>query len=308
MTDTRRDMLMKEYSEISANFRLLTDIRFKLLAFLPIVAGASVLVGGDNPKVVAFSLFGLVVTLGLMTYNTRNDQLYDTLIARAAAIERHLDDPDGAFANRPRAWLEFRPAGFRWPVNHRRAVGTIYLASIALWLFGVINSATLAFHDYFSADGTAPIWQPLVSIVASVSVTLGCAAWIKCRGNKREKWLRALAHNVVNQVAQSSFDDLTTKCRDEIPIAQLADLFAKPRSTVKTRLLGFLRKPSSDADLSAKPRSTVENRLSFLSGLSPDARGHFVSTGADTWSAVLTVAFVTDFAPEWLYDCATERR
>jgi hypothetical protein len=262
MTDTRRDMLMKEYSEISANFRLLTDIRFKLLAFLPIAAGASALVaGGDHPKlpVAAFWLFGLVVTLGLMTYNTRNDQLYDTLVARAAAIERRLDDPDGAFANRPRAWLEFRPAGFRWPVNHRRAVGTIYLASIALWLFGVINSATLAFHDYFSAeageaetplkqvpgaaDGTATIWQPLASIVIAVSITLVGAALIRRR--RTESWgsLRALARDVVNRVAQSSSDeatgsgpDPTTMCRDEILVGKLAELSAEPRSTVETRL------------------------------------------------------------------------
>ena len=51
------------------------------------------------------SLFGLVVTLGLVTYDTRNDQLYNKLVSRASTIERNLGLPDGSFANRPQASL-----------------------------------------------------------------------------------------------------------------------------------------------------------------------------------------------------------
>src|SRR4051794_14592416 len=105
MSSCRREMLLKEYSEVLSAFRMLTDIRFRLLAFLPIAAGASSqIVASRKPdaSTLIFSLFGLAVTFGLVTYNARNDQLYDTLIARAASIERRLDDPDGAFSNRPR--------------------------------------------------------------------------------------------------------------------------------------------------------------------------------------------------------------
>ena len=67
------EALLKEYGEVSNNFRLLTDIRFKLLAFLPIAAAA---LKSDNASLpgLALSLFGLVVTIGLVTYNRRNDQ------------------------------------------------------------------------------------------------------------------------------------------------------------------------------------------------------------------------------------------
>ena len=92
------------------------------------------------------ALFGLAVTLSLVTYNKRNDQLYDALVGRAAAIERELGVPDGAFAHRPTNWLSFGIWPLKWPVNHRHSVSGVYGAIIALWLF-------LALEGVFSATG-----------------------------------------------------------------------------------------------------------------------------------------------------------
>src|SRR5215212_10743116 len=143
----RQDVLLKEYSEISNNFRTLTDIRFKLLALLPIAAAAAAALKPEEPSTMelALSLFGLVVTIGLVTYNARNDQLYDDLVGRAADIERSLNIPDGAFANRSRSWLRI-PFLIEWKIDHRTAVSTIYGASIALWLFGVLRSGLYVFY------------------------------------------------------------------------------------------------------------------------------------------------------------------
>src|SRR5687768_17184845 len=128
--DQRRDILLKEYDKVLENFHNLTEIRFKLLAFLPISAVVgSGFVGFQADKVgthgLVFFLFGLAATIGVAIYNTRNDQLYDELVDRAAEIERLLGLPDGAFAHRPQAWR--RVSGVK--IDHRTGVGIIYGAS-----------------------------------------------------------------------------------------------------------------------------------------------------------------------------------
>jgi hypothetical protein len=141
----RRDALVKEYGEVAGSFRLLTDIRFKLLAFLPLAAGAAAALlsagsgrsGAAEAAALALSLFGLLVTLALATYNDRNDQFYDTLVGRGASIERQLGLYDGAFANRPADWFKVKLPVITWTVNHRFPVGLIYQASVGLWLFSV---------------------------------------------------------------------------------------------------------------------------------------------------------------------------
>ena len=136
MPETNPQALLIEYEQVNSNFRVLTDIRFKLLALLPIAAAVAILLRDDYNVVVGwvFSCFGLLVTAGIATYNERNDQLYDELIGRAATIERSLGLPDGSFNHRPRPWLEYKILGVSWKVNHGSGIGLIYVSTIALWL------------------------------------------------------------------------------------------------------------------------------------------------------------------------------
>src|SRR4051812_39483311 len=146
----RREALLKEYGEVSSNFRTLTDIRFRLLTLLPIAAAATAAFKTDalSPGRLPLSLFGLVATIGLVSYNARNDQLYDELVGRAAAIERSLGLQDGAFANRPTSWLSFPVGPWSWEVNHRLAIATLYMATVAFWLFMAIETMlTHAWQD-----------------------------------------------------------------------------------------------------------------------------------------------------------------
>lgn len=90
--------LTLEYAQVNENFRTLSDIRFKLLAFVPTLAGAAVFllsrfldVQADEPSEYAvfweIALLGFLATLGITLYDQRNTQLYDQLIVRASFLE-----------------------------------------------------------------------------------------------------------------------------------------------------------------------------------------------------------------------------
>ncbi|GJL61210.1 MAG: hypothetical protein NPIRA03_40670 [Nitrospirales bacterium] len=289
MDDHRREALLKEYGEVSSSFRLLTDIRFKLLAFLPIATAAAVGFKGDSTGIVSFtlSLFGLVATIGLVTYNARNDQLYDELVGRAASIERSLGLPDGAFANRPRPWLTFRISGVSWGVDHRTGVGTIYAASIALWLFGLLapvlefarrTYVNLGIQHFLVSDPSA--WIQVVALALAVLVTYLAARLIKSQKKQRADEMRGLAARAVKRALSV---DLTEAAND----AELVGLCAK---------------------LSDEKAETIGARARFYAAIDPESLGHYLPRASREQAASHLVALLTDLPPRWLFDCATNRR
>jgi hypothetical protein len=122
------------YSEVAAAWRQLTDVRFKLLAFLPAVSGIGLFqllspeaALSDAPrwsKALA-AAFGLFITVGLFVYDRRNSELYDDLVSRGKHLEHELGASSGVFLGR---------LGGRWPVRHDMALFTIYLTTLAAWL------------------------------------------------------------------------------------------------------------------------------------------------------------------------------
>lgn len=86
-------IVLAEYKEVVTRFRALTDIRFKLLTYLPLgTVTAAGLVSATNglSKQPAISAFAFVVTLCIATYDKRNDQHYDELVSRAAKLETNF--------------------------------------------------------------------------------------------------------------------------------------------------------------------------------------------------------------------------
>src|ERR1044071_9801307 len=87
------DTLRLDYEQTTQLMRTLTDIRFKLLAFVPTIAGASVgLVsrGHSASDRVAVGVLGLVATFGVLLYELRNSQVYHAILDHARELEQKL--------------------------------------------------------------------------------------------------------------------------------------------------------------------------------------------------------------------------
>lgn len=289
MDATRREALLKEYSEVGSNFRLLTDIRFKLLALLPIATAAAAALKGDGLGIggLGLSLFGLVATLGLATYNARNDQLYDELVGRAASIERSLGLPDGAFANRPRPWLDVPLGRLHWSIDHRIGVTTIYAASVALWAYGVLAPALefvrrvylLLGLPRFAVTDPAIVVSMFAFILAIVLTLLGTFVIGKHK-KSRAKALRAWAAEAVRTATGLTMGN----------VAESETLL------------------SLCVNLSGEGQETIRLRAQFYSKVDPESLRHYLPSGSQEVTAAHIVALLTDLPARWLFDCATNRR
>ncbi len=138
------DRLGLDYEQTHQLLRALTDVRFKLLAFVPTVAGVAVaLLGRPRPaaELLGVGLLGLIATVGVFVYELRNTQLLDALVHRAEHLERLLGlssvlgshGPGGLFHERPPRSMRF--AGFLPPIGHDRGLSLVYAAAIAGWTY-----------------------------------------------------------------------------------------------------------------------------------------------------------------------------
>lgn len=289
MNDRRREALLKEYGEVGSNFRHLSDIRFKLLAFLPIGAAAGAALKGESLGAAAFliSLFGLVVTVAVATYNARNDQLYDELIGRAASLERSLGIPDGNFANRPRPWLTIHVGAMPWKIDHRNSVATIYAASSALWLVGVLAPVLEAGRRLYIAAGfpylsTRHAASAIFLVATILSIVLVLQV-VKALREQRKKQADALRTQAAEAVSRAVGLSMTAVAGDPTLLSLCA-------------LLG------------GEARETIAARAKYYSELAPESLTHYIQGGSPLVVAAQTVALLTDLPVRWLFDTATNRR
>lgn len=90
------DNLRLDYEQTCQQIRILTDVRFKLLAFVPTLTGVAVALLEKSVTAqiaLAVSLLGLLVTLGIVIYDLRNTTIYDASIHRAKWLEVKLGLP-----------------------------------------------------------------------------------------------------------------------------------------------------------------------------------------------------------------------
>ena len=126
------DRLRLDYEQTTEVVRSLTDIRFKLLAFVPTIAGAAVGAFGSPraaAELMAVGLLGLAATLGILVYELRNSQIHAAALRHAGELEQLLElrsrtEPPGAS----------RLFGVL-PLKHDVGLALVYGAAFAGWAY-----------------------------------------------------------------------------------------------------------------------------------------------------------------------------
>jgi hypothetical protein len=133
------DRLRLDYDQTTQALRTLTDVRFRLLAFVPAVSGAAVgLLSKPRPaaELLGVGVLGLVATAGVFVYELRNSQISAAFHARAQELERRLGlgsvagAPGGLFSERP--GITQRLLGFL-TVSHGHGLALVYAAALGGW-------------------------------------------------------------------------------------------------------------------------------------------------------------------------------
>lgn len=143
--------LQFDYQQTLDQFKTLADIRFKLLAFVPTLAGAAIAFLSkvpDQKTALAVGILGFIVTIGITFYDIRNTQFYDAAVHRAKWLEALLELPvtaqgknvGGLFNERPGQKLKFF---WLFEVWHDRGLSLVYGGALGGWAY-IIANASLA--------------------------------------------------------------------------------------------------------------------------------------------------------------------
>ncbi len=135
--EENKNLLVTIYEQSCSAWKMLVDVRFKLLGLVPAVSIgvlAAVLTTRTaetftTASRLVVSLLGLASALGLFIYDRRNSELHDDLISRARKIEDELGIDTGVFRGRLKASGIFK---------HDVAINIIYGASILAWAVAVV--------------------------------------------------------------------------------------------------------------------------------------------------------------------------
>jgi len=167
------EALRLDYDQTTKFIHSFTDVRIKMLAFVPTISGAAVgLLGDPRPaaELIGISLLGLVATLGIFVYELRNAQLNDGMVQRARELERLLGLPTvqglqgagGVLAGPSSQWFA-----------HDRGWALVYSAAIAGWSY----LAAWGFLLWMLVD-SAQTAAAVIGIAVGVLVAAGLE-WIK---------------------------------------------------------------------------------------------------------------------------------
>jgi uncharacterized membrane protein len=142
----QNDYTRLAYEQTLQTYRMLADIRFKLLAFIPVVSGIAITFLTSDPETIrnnppmplVIGLLGFFVTLGIAFYDQRNSRLHDATISYARRLEEVSLPPSYGKGH----ITEMRRPGRQRlfgivEIWHDRALALIYGSVLGAWLFPV---------------------------------------------------------------------------------------------------------------------------------------------------------------------------
>jgi hypothetical protein len=146
------ERLRFDYDQTTQLIRALMDVRFRLLAVVPTIAGAAVGFLGSHPaaaELLALGLLGLLATVGILLFDLRNTQISDMMLRHAQALERQLSVSAAPGANAANGVLSHAapPNGRLFgivTVEQKRATGLVYGAALGGWSYLVAWGALRA--------------------------------------------------------------------------------------------------------------------------------------------------------------------
>jgi hypothetical protein len=132
------DLLRFDYEQTAGQISALTDLRFKLLGFVPTIATAAVAIVSSSPStgtLLSVGLLGTLATVGILLYELRNTQALDLALGHVAELRGLL----GLDMGRP-AHVSTEPAiqGRLFgaaPIGQDEAVGLVYGAALGGWIY-----------------------------------------------------------------------------------------------------------------------------------------------------------------------------
>ena len=142
------DRQQLEYEHVARLLGALDETRFRLLAFVPTIAGAAVGLISGHPTAIdllAIGLLGLFATMGVLIYELRNSQIADRLSAHADRLERALQFDGPVLGQRLAGGTRlFGLIG----LSRGRALALVYAAALAGWgyltAWGLLRAIELA--------------------------------------------------------------------------------------------------------------------------------------------------------------------
>jgi hypothetical protein len=174
------DNLKLDYEQTSLQFRSLVDIRFKVLAATPTLAGLAfaTVVSADKKISTGVGLLGALVTFGLILYELRNTQLYDAAMQRMRSLEGKLQFPrtrttaaDSGGVHRERPGRDYKFLGIL-PIVHDWALGIVYGSSFGAWIF-VFTDGLVRLLELPPTWGRFHVAPFAISIIGGILIIAG---------------------------------------------------------------------------------------------------------------------------------------